>query len=510
MGRVGRWEYLRGVYDRYRKATKAAKGRILDEFCAVAGYHRKYATRVLNGPRPEARRPRRERRGRKPRYGPRVVSVLVAIWEAAGYPWSVRLKALLPTWRVWVKKRFALSAATERQLLSISARQIDRRLAGHKRQAKRRLYGRTKPGTLLKHHIPIKTDHWDVSGPGFAEIDLVSHSGNNASGEFVHTLNLTDIHTTWVESRAVMGKSQAHVCAALDAIRSALPFRLKAIDSDNGSEFINAHLFGYCQAQAIEFTRGRAYQKDDNAHIEQKNWTHVRKLLGWERYDSERAQAALNALYCGDLRLFQNLFLPSVKLREKKRVGSRLVRRYDAPLTPLERVASCAESDAESVARFLALRARVDPFALSSSVDRQLERVYALANRRQAPKATCAAVMEAAAPDGKATDAPTNARPPALPQGLGKRCAFRTAPTAQTDDQSRNKTEKATAAPPTPGRAKPVDGPSKHTRLTPPTGFRRRSRKPRPATKPPASAKPPRVTFLMSRRSPRKLHSQMA
>ena len=508
MGRVGRWEYLRGVYDRYREATREVKSRILDEFCAVAGYHRKYATRVLNGPRPEARLPRRERRKRKPRYGAQAVSVLAAIWEASGYPWSVRLKALLPMWLPWAKKRFALSATTERQLLSISARQIDRRLAEQKRQAKRRLYGRTKPGTLLKHHIPIKTDHWDVRGPGFAEIDLVSHSGDNASGEFLHSLNLTDIHTTWVESRAVMGKSQAHVQAALEQIRAALPFALKAIDSDNGSEFINAHLFRYCQAEAIQFTRGRPYKKDDNAHIEQKNWTHVRKLVGWERYDSEAALAAMNRLYSGDLRLLQNLFLPSVKLREKKRVGSRLVRHYDAPLTPLDRVSACPESDAESVARLTSLRARLDPFALSRSVDRQLDRIYALANRRYAPKATRTGAMEAAALDGKAVDAPTAARPRAFPQGLGKRYAFPTAPTAQTDSQSQSKkTAKATSAPPTPWRAKPVDGSSKNTRLTPPTGFRRRLRRPLATAKPAVPTRASRVTFLMARRSRRKLHS---
>ncbi len=508
MGRVSRWEYLRGIYFRYREATREVKSRILDEFCAVAGYHRKYATRVLNGPRPETRPGRRERRARKPRYGPQAVSVLAAIWEASGYPWSVRLKALLPIWLPWARKRFTLSAATERQLLRISARQIDRRLAGHKRKAKRRLYGRTKPGTLLKHHIPIKADHWDVSVPGFTEIDLVSHSGDNASGEFIHSLNLTDIHTTWVESRAVMGKGQAHVQTALEQVRAALPFALKAIDSDNGSEFINAHLFSYCQAEAIQFTRGRPYKKDDNAHIEQKNWTHVRKLLGWERYDSDAALVAMNRLYAGDLRLLQNLFLPSVKLSEKKRVGSRLVRRYDAARTPLDRVAASRENDAESVARLTAMRERLDPFVLSRSVDSQLERIYGLANRRHSPKAARAGVVEAGAPDGKAVDARADARPQAFPPRLGKRCAFPTAPTTQTDSQShKKKTSTATNAPPTPSRAKPVDGPSKHSRMTPPTGFRQRSRKSLATAKRPAPLAFRRVTSLVARRSRRKLHS---
>ena len=163
---------------------------------------------------------------------------------------------------------------------------MDRLLAPDKRTIRRRLYGRTKPGTLLKHHIPVKTDHWDVTEPGFTEVDLVSHSGDRADGDFLHTLNLTDIHTTWVEHGAVLGKSQVRVQERLAELRAALPFALRGIDSDNGSEFINAHLLAYCRAHDIQFTRGRPYKKDDNAHIEQKNWTHVRKLMGYVRSGS--------------------------------------------------------------------------------------------------------------------------------------------------------------------------------------------------------------------------------
>jgi hypothetical protein len=492
------WEYFRGIYDRYRKATRAKRSELLDEFSRVLKYNRKYATRVLNGPPPERRPPRRKRRPRGPEYSVITISVLATIWEAAGYPWSVRLKALLPLWLPWAKRRLAISSETERQLERISARQMDRRLAPHKRRVRRRIYGGTKPGTLLKHQIPIKTDHWDVKGPGSAEIDLVSHSGNSAAGEFLHSLNLTDIHTTWVETRAVLGKGQARVHAALKDIRTVLPFTLSAIDSDNGSEFINAHLFRYCRQEGIQFTRGRPYKKDDNAHIEQKNWTHVRKLLGWERYDSDAALAAINALYTGDLRLLQNLFLPSVKLIEKKRVGSRLVRRYDVPRTPLDRVAACPEANAERVAHLLALRARLDPFKLSASVDAQLANIDRLANRKRSPSPSLRA-MEAAAPDGKAVDAPTDARPPAFPQGLGKRCALTTAPTTRTDriGQLKKKTTVIKAAP-TPSRAKPVDGSSKHTRMTPPTAFRRRKARARAHSK--RIPKAARVTYQMARR----------
>ena len=376
-------EYVQTIYHRYRHAGRPEKRRILDEFCQVAGYNRKYAIRLLNGPAPGAVRPSRRR---AVTYDPAGLDVLRAIWAAAGYPWSVRLKALLPLWLPWARRRFRLSRPLERQLLAISPRQMDRRLAPHKRALQKRLYGRTKPGTLLKHHIPLKTDHWAVSTPGFTEIDLVSHSGDCADGEFLHSLNLTDIHTTWGETAAVMGKSQVAVQQALHGLRQALPFRLCGIDSDNGSEFINQHLWDYCQAQEIQFTRGRPYKKDDNAHIEQKNWTHVRKLLGYVRYDTPEAQAAINALYRQELRLFQNLFLPSVKLLRKERVGSRLRRRYDAPRTPLERVAACPDAHADAVAQLTRLRDRLDPFVLAETIDRKLERIYALASdRRSSP-----------------------------------------------------------------------------------------------------------------------------
>lgn len=302
---------------------------------------------------------------------------LRTIWEAAGYPWSVRLRALIPTWLPWLQQRQRVSARDATLLGQMSARQMDRALAPAKRTLKKRQYGGTKPGTLLKHHIPIKTDRWDVQIPGFAEIDLVTHSGERADGEFAYTLNLTDIHTTWVESGAVLGKSQERVCAQLDALRQQLPFALAGIDSDNGTEFINAHLYRYCQTHRIQFTRGRPYQ-DDNAHIEQKHWTHVRKLLGYVRYDTPEAVAAMNAVFA-DLRLLQNLFLPTVKLVRKERVGAKVRRVYDAPQTPLARVQACPSAHRIKVAALVAAQRRLDPFALRARIDAGLERVFALA-----------------------------------------------------------------------------------------------------------------------------------
>lgn len=383
MSQKSKWEYLKAIYARYRKASKELRTQILNEFCQVCGYNRKYAIRLLNGPAPQ--KPTSLHKTRLPRYPAKVISALSLIWEAAGYPCSQRLKALLPLWLPWAQRRFPLSFHLQKKLLSISPSTIDRRLKAKRRLLKKRLYGRTKPGTLLKHHIPIKTDSWDVTTPGFTETDLVSHSGNSEKGEFIQSLNVTDIHSTWVESRAVMGKGQAGVLEAMKEIEQALPFKLLGIDSDNGSEFINYHLKAFCDQKQIQFTRGRPYKKDDNAHIEQKNWTHVRKIFGYLRYDSPQALKAMNDLYRHELRLLQNLFLPSMKLTEKVRVGSKLKRRYDKPQTPLERVAACPQANPLKLAELKKLRDTTDPFALAKTIEQKLERIYQLANQRLSP-----------------------------------------------------------------------------------------------------------------------------
>jgi hypothetical protein len=257
VGPQARREYLARMRERYETADKATKSYLLDEVCEVTGYHRKAVIRLLR--RPAGRRGRR--RGRPVRYGPTVVGALRRMWEAAGYPWSVRLKALLPIWLPWAIRRWPLADDVAAKLRTMSPRQMDRALQAFKKELRTRQYGRTRPGTLLKHHIPLKTDRWDVQTPGFTEIDLVAHSGDRADGEFMHSLNLTDIHTTWVETRAVMGKSQHHVQEALEQMRQQLPFRLQGIDSDNGSEFINYNLRNYCVTHVIQFTRGRPYKR---------------------------------------------------------------------------------------------------------------------------------------------------------------------------------------------------------------------------------------------------------
>ena len=381
-----RQELFAELYERYHQAAKVLKTQILNECCATTRLHRKSAIRKLNGPPPDAQAMPTPR-GRARIYAREVVAVAENVWDTAGYPCGVRLKAVLQRWRPWIERRFPLSPAQTEQLFAISARQLDRRLAEKKRLLKKRRYGRTKPGTLLKHHIPIKTDHWDVTTPGFHELDTVAHCGNSAEGEYAHTVNQTDIFTGWVESRAVLGKSAVAVVTALDEMRAACPFPTHGYDSDNGSEFLNYHLLRYCQAHAIQPWRSRPYKKDDNAHIEQKNWTHVRKIIGYDRYETSGAVAAINALYRQDLRLFMNLFLPAMKLVTKERVGAKLRRRYDVPQTPLDRVIASKAGDPRKVAALLKCRETLDPFTLAATIDQALQQIWRLAHPAPPPKA---------------------------------------------------------------------------------------------------------------------------
>ena len=378
--------YLERVYQRYWRASKESKGRILDELCHVCGYNRKYAIWKLRRLVVEGR-PKggfRERR-RSRRYGGEVFLVLEGVWEASGYPWSVRLKEIVRVWLPWIRLRYRMSPEVEEKVLSISPSTIDRYLRAKKKRLRRRLYGRTKPGTLLRHKIPIKTDSWDVARPGFMEADLVSHCGGVAQGEFIYSLNLTDIFSGWVETEAVMGKGQRGIVQALGRISERLAFAVLGIDSDNGSEFINHHLLRYCQQRGIQFTRSRPYKKDDNAHVEQKNWTHVRKFLGWDRYDSPEALQAINELYENELSVLMNLFQPSVKLVRTVRTGSRKRRIYDDPRTPLDRALGSGDLDDKKAHQLKALREGTDPFDLSERVNSKLERIWELAHYRYQP-----------------------------------------------------------------------------------------------------------------------------
>jgi hypothetical protein len=372
------------MWKRYRKAPKTLKTQILNELCAMTGYHRQYAIAQLNQMEDAEPLPKHART-RKRRYPKDVLAVIEAIWEEAGYPWSVRLKSILELWMPWIRRRHALTSLQETKILSIGARTIDRYLSPKKRDLKKRLYGRTKPGTLLRHQIPIKCESWDEVAAGHLELDTVSHSGENASGTFAYTLNLTDIASTWVETRCVLGKGEGAILEAFRLMQASLPFPVFSIDSDNGGEFINFHLYEYCRRERIGFTRSRPYKKDDNAHIEQKNWTHVRKIIGWDRFDTPEAVLAMNDLYTQELRLYMNLFQPSVKLKERVRKGSRRIKRYDLPLTALDRLLLMPDIDRKKLEPLVQLRARLDPFSLAAAIRRKLDRIWTMRTKSRRP-----------------------------------------------------------------------------------------------------------------------------
>jgi hypothetical protein len=370
-------EYVRITQKRYKKSNRKQKNLILNEFIQTLGIHRKSAIRLLSVP------PDRKKPPRKPReflYGKRMMLIIESWWRASGFMCGQRLKASLDLWLPALKKRFPFEENTENDLRKISASTIDRRLAYKKKLFKKKLYGSTKPGMLLRHQIPIRTEFWNVQQPGFVEIDLVSHCGFSAAGEFAHTLNVTDIFSQWVERRAVLGKGERGVAQALDQIRQAMPFVLLAIDSDNGSEFINKYLIAYCKAHNIGFTRSRPYKKDDNAHIEQKNFTHVRKIFGWVRFDHPKIIPAINELYAGELRLFQNFFQPNYKLKEKIHIGSRRLRRFEIPKTPFQRLKDSPVVSTQPLEIFETNALSLDPFSLQKTIQNKISNIYKLHN----------------------------------------------------------------------------------------------------------------------------------
>jgi hypothetical protein len=357
---------------------RSEKSRLLTEVSENLGCRRKHAIRLMNEKIVKSGKPCR-RRDRI--YPERLVRILETVWEDSQFPWSVRLKKLLPLWIVWIRRRWQLMPKEERQLLAMSAATIDRRLAAYKRRAGRKIYGKTKPGRWLRRTIPIQTESWDVPDPGWSEIDTVSHSGPAAEGLFAYTVNQTDLFSGWTECRATLGKSAAEVKLAIDEMRRDLPFDLKGLDSDNGEEFINWILDRYCRDSGVQRFRSRPYKKDDQAHIEQKNWTHVRKLIGYDRYDTQVAVDAMNDLYRNEWRLFCNMYLPSVKLAQKIRVGARIKRVYHEAKTPLDRLLESDKGDREKLEALRKLREKTNPFELSATINKKLSIIWALASK---------------------------------------------------------------------------------------------------------------------------------
>ena len=364
MSLESRRELLAAVAPRYRLARRAERSRILEEFVASTGYHRKYALKLLNHPRSKA--PARKKRQRPRCYSLAVQHALITCWRAANGICSKRLVPYLPELVSVLERQgeLRLDQPTKTRLLAISPATADRLLQAERQRAKPHGLSTTKPGTLTKDAIPIRTfADWDEVQPGFTEVDLVAHCGESAKGEYLHSLTLTDVATGWTECLALRNRGQQVVFRALLRARGRLPFPLLGIDSDNGVEFINAHLLRYCQEEHLTFTRSRPYKKNDQAYVEQKNWSIVRHLVGYDRYEGEAAYEALQQLY-DVVRLYTNFFQPSLKLLSKERIGGKVRKKYDAAKTPYQRVLESEQLTAEVKAALQQEYLTLSPLAL--------------------------------------------------------------------------------------------------------------------------------------------------
>ena len=380
MSQTTREEVLRKLRHRYRSAGLEHKGKLLDQAQELLGYHRKSAIRALRAPRGEpgpgiiTGRPRS--------YEPRLLQRwLRPIWAATDYACGRRLVAMLPEWiPAYEAYERRIPGEAREKLLAASGRTLDRLLEPLRAQGARRSL--TRPGTLLRHQIPIRGSVWEEGKAGWLEVDTVALCGGSVAGEFVWMVDGVDYATTWVEVRAMWGRGQAGTLAALQDMEARLPFALLGLDSDNGGEFLNYHVLRWLQKRArpVFMTRSRPYKKDDNAHVEQKNWTHIRQCFGYERYDNPEVVDSINALVRGAYGQLLNFFHASLKLERKEHREGRIQRIYGPAQTPLARVLASDQVLEPTKQRLKEEKAQLNPFALKCEVAKSLKRI---SSRRQ-------------------------------------------------------------------------------------------------------------------------------
>lgn len=374
MTKLEKFSYRKRISLRYDRGTKEEKSRILEEFCKVCKYNRKYAIRLLNKPlRWETRKP-----GRKSRYQePRFLNALKTFWFDTDQLCSKKLKAAFPHWVSFFEKEHGkLPPDVLEKLTAISPATIDRILKPTKVKYGKGRCG-TKPGTLLRTQIPIRTDFWDVVGPGYLEADTVAHCGTSMAGDFIWSLTITDIFSGWTESRCTWNKGATGIVEQIKSIEQSLPFPMLAFDSDNGSEFLNFHLVTYFSERknVVPFTRSRPYHKNDNAHVEQKNWSYVRQLLGYKRLENPDLVPLINDLYSNEWCLLQNHFIPTMKLLEKEKIKSRYHKTYEFPKTPYQRIQESPLVSAATKRSLKKLHESLDPYTLKRDKERKLKAI---------------------------------------------------------------------------------------------------------------------------------------
>jgi len=371
-------EYLAKIHGRYQRAGRPHKSRILDEFCANCGYHRKAALRLLHRPLASGR-PKRS--GPKPIYEPaEVLPVLKVVWLASEQLCSKLLQAALPEWLEHYERRFApLPEAFRKKLLGISPAQIDRLLRPVRVRHPRKGLSATRPGTLLRRQVPTRGGPPDTSRPGSVEADTVAHCGETTAGNYVNSLTFTELFSGWTENRAVWNKSGQAIRGHLQELEQRVPFVMKDFHTDNGSEFLNWALLEHLTGRPVKlpWTRSRAYRKNDNAHCEQKNWTHVRQLFGHERFGHPELVPLMNDLYAHEWSRFTNHFRPTFKLLKRDKRGSKTVRIYEKkPQTPYQRLLDSPDIQEAQKAQLRAEHAELDPFELKKSIEAKLKKIF--------------------------------------------------------------------------------------------------------------------------------------
>jgi hypothetical protein len=371
--RQSKREYLLAIWERYQRVGRRFKSKILDEFCAVCGYTRKYAIGLLS------RKPRRRQRkpGPRRRYDGQVLEPLKVIWLAAEQMCSKRLKAALPLWLPFYEQEHGpLVEAVRKKLLQISAASIDRLLKKERARYRGKGLCGTRPGGLLKHQILIRTDNDDVDRPGFLEADTVAHCGNSLAGDFIWSITFTDIFCQWTENRATWNKGAEGVLGQVKDVEANLPFELLGFVVDNGSEFLGFHLWRYLldRPRPVPLTRSRPYRKNDQAHVEQKNWTHVRQLLGYQRLEQPELVPLINELY-RTWGLLHNFFCPNLKLLSKTRKGAKTIRKYSPPQTPYQRLLESKHLSQEQKQKLPNRFHQLNPLQLKREIEQKLKLV---------------------------------------------------------------------------------------------------------------------------------------